>query len=180
MSIGDLAGVFNVHPNTVRSDLKHLLALEMVEAIKDDNHEHGRPRTLFQAKCRDDLMPGKNYPSLSSRLLSWINQQNQSPPSRSLYIWGKKLGRQAAINACCFDDEITALTYIGFDPQMNGSVIDLGKCPYNGEASEYRDIVCNLDVGFVQSYMSNLWPKQNFKMKVRSDQGCQIMVSPRN
>lgn len=143
-SLRELAGAAGVHPNTARP---HLAALEEAGAIEREHSApsgRGRPRQGYRLAA-DWSPPTADFRGLAELLAATLLRGEPSAADlRAVGVeWGRYLqGRPGGHDAAT--DLPFALERLGFESQVDGSVLQLRSCPCTLVLPDRPEVVCEL------------------------------------
>ena len=181
MSIAEIAGQLDVHPNTVRFHLDPLVSSGLAERVPPRRDRPGRPRLLFRAARRMNRAGPRRY-----RLLAEILVQNiaagSDPGSRAVEAgqdWGRRLASQAGtardgggghgaagkhgaetgrdVPGEAAGRLVSLLDELGFAPELRvtaeGTRVGLRHCPFLELAESRAQVVCPVHLGLMRGAM---------------------------
>jgi predicted ArsR family transcriptional regulator len=168
MSIGAIADVLVVHPNTVRFHLEGLVGDGLVEFVEPGRKRQGRPPQMVQAVRQMDRGGTRHYPMLAEILTTALAAE-QHPRAKALAAgrgWGNSLATLEIAPASPSDltsaDEaidrlVDVLDQFGFDPERRESggeqQVGLWHCPFLELAENQTEVVCSLHLGLIQGVL---------------------------
>ena len=175
MSIADIAGQLDVHPNTVRFHLDPLVSSGLAERVPPRHDRPGRPPLLFRAARRMNRAGPRRY-----RLLAEILVQDLAAgpdPGRRAAEAGRSWGRRLASPAGTSGDGdaergtktgragigeaagrlVSLLDELGFAPDLrvtdDGAKVGLRHCPFLELAETRAQVVCLVHLGLMRGAM---------------------------
>ena len=167
MSILDIAGRLELHPNTVRFHLQALVERGRVERVEPTRGVPGRPPLMFRACSGMDPAGPRNYLLLAGALAASVGDHrgatdNSVESGRAL---GSRLARplvgsKPLSNHQATDQLVTILGDLGFAPERRSAVkengVGLRNCPFLELIEEHRQVICPVHLGLMQGVMSTL------------------------
>jgi predicted ArsR family transcriptional regulator len=165
LSIVDIAGRLDIHPNTVRFHLDTLVKNGQVKRVEVDRRVPGRPPQLFEAVRQMDPNGPRHY-RLLAEVLALDLATTPDSDVRAVEAgraWGRhKLSSSRRHEAMGSPTEsvtrlVTLLDDMGFAPErredQGGEQIGLRNCPFLELASTEPQIVCRIHLGLMQGAM---------------------------
>ncbi|NMN99080.1 helix-turn-helix transcriptional regulator [Antrihabitans stalactiti] len=163
LSIVDIAGRLDVHPNTVRFHLDRLVENGQVKRVEVDRRVPGRPPQFFEAVRQMDPNGPRRYRLLAEVLALDLATAPDSDVRavEAGRAWGRQssFGRHDAMRppAESVPRLVTLLDDLGFAPErrevQGGEQIGLRNCPFLELASTDPGIVCLIHLGLMQGAM---------------------------
>jgi predicted ArsR family transcriptional regulator len=175
MSIAEIAGQLDVHPNTVRFHLDPLVSSGLAERVAPRHDRPGRPPLLFRAARRMNRAGPRRY-----RLLAEILVQSMAagsdPGLRAVEAgqdWGRRLASQAGTGGDGDGEHgakagrdatgetaarlVSLLDELGFAPDLRvtaeGTQVGLRHCPFLELAESRAQVVCPVHLGLMRGAM---------------------------
>jgi len=165
MSIGEIAGRLDVHPNTVRFHLDALAGLGQVERVDTAPAGPGRPPLVFRARRGMDPAGPRNYRLLAGILASSL-ATGPDPAARATEAgraWGTYLAGPPApaLSAKQAVDRLVGLLDdLGFAPERRSAggrkQIGLRHCPFLELADTQARVICPAHLGLMRGAMTAL------------------------
>ena len=160
LSIVDIAGRLDVHPNTVRFHLDTLVENGQVKRVEVDRRVPGRPPQFFEAVRQMDPNGPRHYRLLAEVLALDLATAPDSDVRavEAGRAWGRQSssGRPEAMRppAESVGRLVTLLDDLGFAPErredQGRDQIGLRNCPFLELASTEPQIVCLIHLGLMQ------------------------------
>lgn len=172
MSIIAIADVLDVHPNTVRFHLEHLVGDGLVEQVEPGKKGPGRPPLMFRAVKQMDRGGIRHYRLLAEVLVAALSGE---PDGRAKALaagraWGCDLvnadsGPGSAPDAVSEDEAVDHLIELldefGFAPERRShdvssdaeQRIGVRHCPFLELAEDWADVVCPIHLGLMQGVL---------------------------
>lgn len=158
MSIIAIAEQLEVHPNTVRFHLEHLVAEGQIERVEPEQRGPGRPPLMFRALRQMDRSGPRHYRMLAEILT--ISLAGQHDPTADALAAGRKWGQaleppaQAGDTEESIDQLVGVLDELGFAPERHTSEgehkVGLRHCPFLELAEARANVVCPIHLGLMQ------------------------------
>lgn len=167
MSIAEIAGRLDVHPNTARFHLESLLKTGQVEQVNGAPTGPGRPALKFRARPGMDPAGPRSYRLLAGILAGEL-AGNPGAATRAMNAgraWGARLVDQKTPSRALTDEQAIAqlvnlLDDLGFAPEQRYSIVDgqlgLRHCPFLELVESGAGVVCSLHLGLMQGAMTAL------------------------
>jgi len=175
MSIAEIAGQLDVHPNTVRFHLDPLVSSGLAESVPPRHDRPGRPPLLFRAARRMNRAGARRYQVLAEILVHEL-AAGPDPGPRAVEAgqnWGRRLISQAAASrdgggehgATTGRDAtgaaaarlVSLLDELGFAPDLRvtaeGTQVGLRHCPFLELAESKAHVVCPVHLGLMRGAM---------------------------
>ena len=167
MSIVAIADVLQVHPNTVRFHLRHLVEGGQVEQVEPSRSSPGRPPLMFRARRAMDPTAPRNYRLLAEVLTTGLGLERDvaAKAKRAGRTWGQQLIDVAPAGSKPDDDEavghlVGMLDDFGFAPERrfdNGQQsIGLRQCPFLDLVGTHGRVICPVHLGLMQGVLGSL------------------------
>jgi predicted ArsR family transcriptional regulator len=167
LSIVTIADVLQVHPNTVRFHLRHLLESGQVEQVEPTRSTPGRPPLMFRARQGMDPTAPRNYRLLAEVLTTGLATERDSAAKakRAGHAWGQRLietapGRSKPDDNQAVDHLIGLLDNLGFAPQRRSDddqqSIGLRQCPFLDLVKTNARVICPVHLGLMQGVLGSL------------------------
>lgn len=168
LTVGDVAKLVELHPNTVRFHLDALIEADLVARDTEDRDQPGRPRALYTANPNGDHVGRSSYRLLAEILASYMAAAIPEPAQaavRAGQAWGRYLTEQPApfrrTDASAATRQLVrTLDDIGFAPEAAESggeqQILLHHCPFRDTAEGHREVVCSIHLGLMQGQLAEL------------------------
>jgi predicted ArsR family transcriptional regulator len=149
-----------LHPNTLREHLTALEAQGLVRRFRARPNGRGRPAWLYEATDRTGGDGGSEYAGLAATLAAAIHRTSTSPHEDAVAagtLWGHDLARSKGApgepgDPAARRQVIALLSDVGFGPEPDeqGAVVRLTRCPLLEAAHRYPDVVCGVHLGLVR------------------------------
>lgn len=156
-----LAGVVQLHPNTVRGHLDLLERAGLVTRGTRPRATPGRPRVIYEASSDTAETQTAGYRLLAELLTATVRTSAVDPVQAAEsagHSWGwsrlEALADQEVPPEAA-DEHLTAmLDELGFEPaasrQDGRTVIELNDCPFRELARQDPEVVCSLHLGLMR------------------------------
>jgi predicted ArsR family transcriptional regulator len=166
LSIVAIADSLDVHPNTVRFHLEHLVRDGQAEQVQPDYRGPGRPPLMFRATSRMDRGGIRQY-RLLAEILTTALATERNPRAKAVAA-GQACGRQLeavpstrpgarARGGRSIERLVDVLDELGFEPDRRKckgqELIGLRHCPFLELAEKHADVVCAAHLGLMQGAM---------------------------
>jgi len=175
LSIADIAGQLDVHPNTVRFHLDPLVSSGLAERVPPEHGRPGRPPLLFRAARRMNPSGPRRYRLLAEILVQSL-AEGPDPAGRAAEAgraWGRRLAPLMPADAPnrAHDDAetggarpdgparrlVSLLDELGFAPDLRvtgeGIRVGLRHCPFLELAESRSEVVCPVHLGLMRGAM---------------------------
>ena len=174
LNAGDIASLFDIHPNVARHHLDKLAG----DGYLDVSHRRpngrsgpgaGRPAKYYtvSAKQIDVHFPTHRHDVLSDMLVRIIERIAPANIKENAEEVGVEVGRELADEIGSPSDSgyegavravVRAMTGIGFgvSSDVAGQRLLMSHCPFGETAASHPDVVCSLDRGMVTGLMGSL------------------------
>jgi len=167
LSIVAIADLLQVHPNTVRFHLKHLVERGQVEQVEPSRSSPGRPPLMFRAREGMDPTAPRNYRLLAEVLTAGLGAERDSAAKakRAGRAWGHQLINATPARSNHDDDEavgqlVTMLDNFGFAPERRfddgQQLIGLRQCPFLDLVGTQARVICPVHLGLMQGVLGSL------------------------
>jgi len=174
LSVAEAAGAVGLHPNTARVHLEQLVGVGLVERLREDRDQPGRPRTLYAAvpdteSGVDDAVGREDYRTLAALL---ARELGAAPGARRAAI---EAGRRWAMAEGGYgshptgpadpadpdgtvDELVRIMDSLGFRPtrEPGAAEVLLHRCPFEEVARETRSVVCGVHLGLIEGTLDHL------------------------
>lgn len=195
-TITELAAKMNVHPNTVRQQLK--LLLESGHVVKESKKEgqFGRPAATFRPTVSLDFVISEDeeldplteeYLSLTDAFADYLVRTNTSPAKEALVIgrmWGRSLAKMQKLSrsASPRSQLIALFDRMGFTPQKSKTdenLVLLRTCPLITQARRTPEVICMVHQGVAEGALESLGhPSKGVKVVPWATQGaCHLFLN---
>lgn len=175
VSVLDMAGEFDIHPNVARLHLSKLEEIKLIVSHFQKTGKGGRPSRLYKLS---DKVVELNFPHRDYKLLSSIAIESfvelGEPGRQALYHTGKKYGleviKQHAVphpDNLSIDEKIHILedagTMLGMYPQFeynaeqNSIAFKVNNCPFKEVVGQDQTMVCNMHHSFLEGMFETLF-----------------------
>lgn len=163
LSIAEIARLLEVHPNTARFHVDHLIERGLAEQVPTAPRGPGRPASMFRAVPRMDPEGPRGYRVLAE-ILSQGLAAAEEPSFAATELgraWGraqaglpgnrKAPGRSAAVGRM-----VAVLDELGFAPERGAPAdeghirIGLRNCPFLELAEARPEVICPAHLGIMQ------------------------------
>lgn len=187
MDVAELTELMGFNHNAIRQHLIKLLDAGLISQSTQRRLTRGRPRLTYQARTDafDGFQnrPGGSYQRLAAMLLD-LATSGDSP---------YEVGRRSTLSAesqttakldPAKDDPVGALALRleldGFKPSVNGSTIELGRCPFADLAVADPDVVCELHRGLIDGCLDRPTGGATATLSPRPPRlaGCTVTIDP--
>jgi predicted ArsR family transcriptional regulator len=159
VTMAALSTATGLHPNTLRDHLDALERAGLVRRRAAAPQGPGRPPALYETVADTDASHSE-YAGLATVLASTIHRTSSDPRRAAISAgaqWGHELaaahGRPEEAGAASARREVVAvLEETGFapEPDRDGSVVRLTRCPLLDTARRFPDVVCAVHLGIVR------------------------------
>ncbi len=167
MSIVAIADVLNVHPNTARFHLRHLIAAGQVEQVVPAQSSPGRPPLMFRARHAMDPTAPRNYRLLAEVLTTSLGLERDfaAKAKRAGRTWGQRLVEADSARSKHDDDAavrqlVGILDNFGFAPEQRlddgQQSIGLRQCPFLDLVDTNARVICPVHLGLMQGVLGSL------------------------
>lgn len=170
MDVNRIAGLVDLHVNSVRSHLSVLEDAGLVSASPEARDRPGRPRLVYTAI---DQTPedgeGGGYGFLASILASYLAATAEDPAragEEAGTAWGHYLvDGPAPFQSVSPEDAIVRIVQLldefGFEPELDVDEpatprILLRRCPFLDVAREHQEVVCSIHLGLMRGALDEL------------------------
>lgn len=156
-TVGELADVTGLHPNTVRAHLDVLVREGRASRRTDQRGARGRPRELYEASGAPD--PAQAYASLALLLAEQLAAATGDPA-----VDGEDMGRRWAARSATTPpgtstaaegvaEVVRVLRRAGFAPELaaDGRRVLLHSCPIRDVAHAQPGVVCQAHLGLIRA-----------------------------
>ncbi len=159
LGVRDLSSALDLHPNSVREQLRVLVDAGLVSCEVSAPSGRGRPRLLYAPRP----VPDAEQPyRVLARVLA--EQLERSPDPSAIAIeagerWGAAMAGPigAPLDAGEARDRLVRLLDgAGFAPEARGETSDpirLGRCPFEPLARDHRTVVCGVHLGLMRGVL---------------------------
>lgn len=204
LTVAEVSGQFNLHPNVARMHLQKLVDVGLVRADIRKSKGGGRPaRTYHLSNQAAELQfPPRDYRSLAAMALQAISSPSQDPMG-ALELAGAALGREEGLRGLRRDDlDPTRATLdevleslrvtcerLGLFPRIesheNGRVdFEIKNCVYRELSAQFPGLVCRLHAAVLRGMLDEYLLGMELEAKPASSSdanACSFMVriSPR-
>ena len=163
LSVAEVARQLEIHPNTVRFHLDHLVGRRLVEQVPTAPRGPGRPPSRFRAVPRMDPGGPRGYQVLAELLSHGLADAEQ--PSAQATAYGRAWGRaqagppgteQAPSRSGAVRRLVAVLDELRFAPEDDGLAgdgptrIGLRHCPFLELAESRPEVICAAHLGLMQ------------------------------
>ena len=154
VGISDVSAATGLSPTAARFHLDHLIGLGAVHASKDPSSSgSGRPALLYTAAPAEAVDPAAAYRALARLLAVELERSAGSRAATEAgRAWAASLlkGRDLE-DAVALPLVLSLLTDGGFNPvlSVDGSTVELHRCPFLDLALEQPAVVCGVHLGLV-------------------------------
>ena len=185
VTVEELAGEFELHPNAVRAHLKRLAAEGLATRSRVPRGS-GRPPDLWSVRA--DARPGERQPTGYGDLAEWLSELvgRSEEAVSAASATGRRVGGEIAPEGVEPGIESTesALAALGFQPEhrtgFDGTVTyRYGNCPFNRAACANGPVVCGLCAGLAEGLLEAITPEAELIGFVPKDPnlaGCTLEV----
>jgi predicted ArsR family transcriptional regulator len=151
-----LAGIVELHPNTVRWHLKVLTRQGLVRSASVAGHRRGRPSLVYRLTAAGFVEGRDEYQLLAAMLTTIVAESADSKtgPYEAGMRWGRYLHHKPSPTEPT-DDQTTVKRVIelldehGFDAEPDGTTVCMHRCPFNDLAQTNPEIICTLHHGII-------------------------------
>jgi predicted ArsR family transcriptional regulator len=161
LDVATLARQLDVHPNTVRFHLDHLVGTEQVQRLIAPPGGRGRPRLVFRAAPGMDPAGPRNYRLLAEILAAALADEPDAIDrvTATGRIWGRLMvdSTVPVPAGLAIDRLVGLLADLGFAPERPGdgaSWIGLRHCPFLEVAQNRAPLVCRVHLGLMQGALA--------------------------
>ncbi|MGH3561397.1 MAG: helix-turn-helix transcriptional regulator [Mycobacterium sp.] len=166
MSIAQITGELDVHPNTVRFHLDTLVDEGRVEHAECEHKGRGRPAQMFRAVRQMDRGGTRHYRLLAEILtIGMAADENASAKALAAgRVWGQRLrpldDAAKPVDAEESVDRLVELCdELGFAPERRESEgetqVGLRHCPFLELAESRTDVICPIHLGLMQGALES-------------------------
>ncbi|WP_310964570.1 helix-turn-helix transcriptional regulator [Nocardioides terrisoli] len=166
LDVQAISRMLDLHANTVRFHLDHLVADELVERSVRTEGRRGRPRATYAALPTTDIDEDqRNYRLLAEILAGFVANTHADPSAASRdagRAWGSYLAEEPPPHReTAAEDAVNQLTAllddVGFAPRRSdGNQIRLEHCPFREVAADRPDVVCSVHLGLMQGALEKM------------------------
>ncbi|MFC5138258.1 helix-turn-helix transcriptional regulator [Actinomycetospora rhizophila] len=167
LTIAEIAGRLDVHPNTARFHLESLVRSGHVEQVDGTVDGPGRPPLAFRARRGMDPDGPRSYRLLAGILAAELGARPDAVAraQEAGRAWGADMIEQPAPDQELTDGQATArllalLDDLGFAPEQRAPATDrqlaLRHCPFLDLVETGDRLVCSLHLGLMQGAMTTL------------------------
>lgn len=204
LTVVQVAGRFNLHPNVARMHLQKLVDVGLVRADTRKSKGGGRPARIYRLsnQAADLQFPPRDYRTLAALALQAITSPNQNPID-ALELAGADLGREEGRRGLKRDDldpkhatldEVleslrATCMRLGLFPRIerstNGHVdFEIKNCVYRELSAQFPGLVCRLHAAVLRGMLGEYLLGMELEAKPppsADDNSCSFMVriSPR-
>lgn len=161
LSIAEIAGMLEVHLNTVRFHMDHLIEQGLVEQVHAAPRGPGRPASLFRVLRRMDPDGPRGYQVLAEILSRGLANAEEASVQATEFgrAWGRAQAgsaRQKALSGPrAMRRMVAVLDQLGFAPEPDGVDDDevrigLRHCPFLELAESRPEVICPAHLGIMQ------------------------------
>jgi len=146
LDTNQLAGRFELHPNTIRWHLGVLTDSGLVEELPERRRGRGRP-SIVHRLTGEGMVRGRDEYRLLATMLTDVVAGGQDGQARAYETgirWGRHL-QQAEPDATV----IELLDREGFAAERHGDRIEMRRCPFYALAEVAPQVICTLHHGIV-------------------------------
>jgi len=146
LDTNQLAGRFELHPNTIRWHLGVLTDSGLVEETPERRHGRGRPSIVHRLTSEGIARGHDDYRLLATMLTDALarDPDGEARAYETGARWGRHL-QQAEPDATV----VELLDREGFAAERNGDRIEMRRCPFYALAEEAPQVICTLHHGIV-------------------------------
>lgn len=146
LTAAQVAEVLDLHPNSARHHLGQLVESGFAERAPLPTKTTGRPKVGFTPSRQAPSVSDRHLIDLTTMLLDHFCADDASA-ERAGVQWGSRL-REGNANV---GEVITAMKESGFSPEIDGQVLNFGRCPFRSTmAPETLQAVCKVHLGFLR------------------------------
>ncbi len=164
LDASDLGSKLGLHRNTVRAHLKVLAEAGLVQAVREERSEPGRPRVLYTVREKALEGVGSEYRLLAEALAGYLaasdldaaalgREAGRRMAQKLVLLLGRPGGREEAAQ-----DLAEVFRLAGFWPEVESEGeerrIVLRRCPFKEVARSYPDVVCSVHLGLAQGFLA--------------------------
>lgn len=159
----ELAGLLQLHANTVRWHLGVLADAGVVRSSPAPNGRPGRPRIVYRLSAGAGA-PGRDEYRLLATILAGAIAEDGSGVRRaedSGRAWGRYLVERPAPNvrlskSDAVSEVVRLLDEQGFVPEAAGADVRMRRCPFHDLAEEQPEVVCAVHRGMISGALAEL------------------------
>ena len=135
----------------------------------------GRPSKLYGRSERefDVSLPPRRY-DLAGALLAdavTLAEENGTPISKAVTLVSRDAGE--LVGASCEDniDLVSVLERHGYEPNVQDRMIKLLNCPFDGLAQQHRNLVCGMNLDFLNGIVTGMGIATAFALQLAPEPG---------
>jgi predicted ArsR family transcriptional regulator len=158
LSVNELSDLLDMHPNSVRFHLEHLVEGGLVEASSRPNAGKGRPPAVYGIAADAPPLTNRHLLELTSALLTHFVPRGESTRPLAIAAGRDWAARTTADDDEPSDDEIESLIenlgVRGFTTERTATGLAFTRCPFWDVLSpEELHTVCAIHQGFVEGFL---------------------------
>ena len=151
LDTNQLAGRFELHPNTIRWHLGVLTDSGLVEEVPERRRGRGRPSVVHRL-TGEGMVRGRDEYRLLATMLTEVVGGDKDGEARAYETgmrWGRHL-QQAEPEASL----VELLDREGFDAERRGDALEMRRCPFYALAENAPQVICTLHRGIVDGALA--------------------------
>lgn len=177
VSVLDIAGEFDIHPNVARLHLSKLEEIKLVDSHFEKTGKGGRPSRLYQLSNNvvELNFPHRDYKLLASIAIESFMDLGEAG-RQALYSTGRKYGLEI-INQhsvpntedLSIEEKIYILEDAGsmlgmypvfeYNPDLNNITFKVNNCPFKEVVEQNKTMICNMHHAFLEGMFEVLFPE---------------------
>jgi predicted ArsR family transcriptional regulator len=135
----------------------------------------GRPTKLYGRSEREfDLsLPPRRY-DLAGALLAdavTLAEENGTPISKAVTLVSREAGELVGTNCEDGIDLVSVLESHGYEPRVQDRMIKLLNCPFDVLAQQHRDLVCGMNLDFLNGIVAGMRTPTAFAPRLAPEPG---------
>jgi predicted ArsR family transcriptional regulator len=135
----------------------------------------GRPTKLYGRSEREfDLsLPPRRY-DLAGALLAdavTLAEENGTPISKAVTLVSREAGELVGTNCEDGIDLVSVLERHGYEPRVQDRMIKLLNCPFDALAQQHRDLVCGMNLDFLNGIVAGMSTSTAFAPRLAPEPG---------
>lgn len=163
LSIAEVAQLLEIHPNTARFHVDHLIERGLVEQVRTAPRGPGRPASMFRAVPRMDPEGPRGYRVLAEILSQGLAAAEEPSVAATEFgrAWGRAQAglpgnRKAPRRSTAVGRMVALLDKLGFAPERDGLAegpqirIGIRHCPFLELAESRPEVICPAHLGIMQ------------------------------
>jgi predicted ArsR family transcriptional regulator len=192
VSVADIAGQFDIHPNVARLHLSKLEDINMVKSFSRKSGKGGRPSRLY--RLSDEVIE-LNFPHRDYKMLATIAMESflelGEPGRKALYRTGREYGtkvmehyqKMPVSRELTVEQKLIILEDAGmmlgmypkfeYDKENESVTFKINNCPFKEVALNNHTMICNMHHSFLNGMLEVLFADIELKEEENMFEGCQ-------